>query len=52
MEELHLAGRQVLVVDADVAGLGQDGIVHVGDVAHHPDLMSEVLEAADHQVER
>ena len=35
---------------AELARLGQDGVVDVGDVAHHAHLVAEVLEPADQEV--
>ena len=38
------------VRDAELAGLRQDGVVDVGDVAHHPHLVAELLEPAGEDV--
>ena len=35
---------------AELAGLGEDGVVDVGDVAHHAHLVAELLEPADEEV--
>ena len=35
---------------AELAGLGQDRVVDVGDVAHHAHLVAELLEPADEEV--
>ena len=39
VEAGHLLGRQVEVVDAELAGLAQDVVVDVGDVAHDTGLV-------------
>jgi hypothetical protein len=41
-----LGGGQVEVVDAELAGLAEDRVVDVGDVADEPDLVAAVDEAA------
>ena len=50
VEPGHLGRGQLQEVHAEIAGLGQDRVVHVGDVAHHLHLVAEVLETADQQV--
>ena len=50
VEPGHLGRGQLQEVHAELAGLGQDRVVDVGDVAHHPHAVAEVLEAADQQV--
>ena len=56
-ERLHVgaeAGQlglgQLEVGHAELAGLGEDGVVDVGDVAHHAHLVTELLEPADEEV--
>ena len=44
VEAGHLLGRQVEVVDAELAGLAQDVVVDVGDVAHALRLVAEVAQ--------
>ena len=41
---------QLEVRHAELARLGQDRVVDVGDVAHHPHLVAELLEPADQDV--
>ena len=41
-----LAGRQVEVVDAELAGLGEQRVVDVGDVAHARDRVAAVDQPA------
>ena len=50
VEPGRLGRGQLQEVDSELAGLGQDRVVDVGDVAHQPHLVAEVLEAADQQV--
>ena len=51
VEAGHLLGRQVEVVDAELAGLAQDVVVDVGDVAHAAGLVAQVAQAALEDVE-
>ena len=51
VEAGHLLGRQVEVVDTELAGLAQDVVVDVGDVAHAPRLVPGVPQAALQHVE-
>src|SRR5690606_2562769 len=44
VEAGELGGGQVQVVDAELAGLGQDAVVDVGDVTHAARLVAEVAE--------
>ena len=44
LEARGLGGRQVEVVHAELAGLAQDVVVDVGDVAHAPGLVAAVAE--------
>ena len=46
----HLGLGEVEVGHAELAGLGQDRVVDVGDVAHHAHLVAELLEPADEEV--
>ena len=41
---------QLEVGHAELAGLGEDRVVDVGDVAHHAHLVTELLEPADEEV--
>ena len=43
---------QVEIGHAELAGLGEDGVVDVGDVAHHAHLVAELFEPADEEVVR
>ena len=49
-EARQLGLGQLQVGHAELAGLGEDGVVDVGDVAHHADLVAELLEPADEEV--
>ena len=51
VEARHLLGRQVEVVHAELAGLAQDVVVDVGDVAHAPGLVAGVAQPALQHVE-
>ena len=46
----HLGFGELEVGHAELAGLGQDRVVDVGDVAHHAHLVAELLEPADEEV--
>ena len=46
VEAGRLGGRQVEVVDAELARLAEDRVVDVGDVAHAARLVAEVAQAA------
>ena len=50
VEPGRLGRGQLTEVDAELAGLRQDGVVDVGDVAHEPHGVAEILEPADQQV--
>ena len=57
VEVLHVAVEagclgcgQLQEVHSELAGLGQDRVVDIGDVAHHAHRVAEVLQAADQQV--
>ena len=49
-EARELGLGELEVRDAELAGLGQDRVVDVGDVAHHAHLVAELLEPADQEV--
>ena len=51
VEAGDLLGRQVEVVDAELAGLAQDVVVDVGDVAHAARLVPEVAQPPLEDVE-
>ncbi len=51
VEAGHLLGRQIEVVHAELAGLAQDVVVDVGDVAHALRLVPGVAQAALQHVE-
>ncbi len=51
VETRHLLGRQVQVVHTELAGLAQDVVVDVGDVAHALRLVPGILQAALEHVE-
>ena len=50
VESSGLFGGEFEEVNTEFSGLGQDGIVDVGDVAHQLHLMAEVLKPADQEV--
>ena len=52
MEVVHLPGGQLEVVNAELAGLGEDRVVDVGDVANHVDLVAQVLQSTDDEIKR
>ena len=51
VEPGDLLRGQVEVVDAELAGLAEDVVVHVGDVAHAPSLVAEVPQSSLQDVE-
>ncbi len=50
VETRHLGVRELEVGNPELAGLGQYGVVDVGDVAHDPHFVAELLEPADQHV--
>ena len=50
LEARRLGLGELEVRHAELARLGQDRVVDVGDVAHHAHLVAELLEAADQEV--
>ena len=46
VEAGHLGGGQVEVVHAELAGLGEERVVDVGDVAHAARVVAEVAQPA------
>ena len=50
VEARHLGFGELEVRDTELARLGQDRVVDVGDVADHAHLVPEILQAADQQV--
>ena len=57
VERIHVGAEagelglgQLEVRNAELPGLREDRVVDVGDVAHHADVVPELLEAADQQV--
>ena len=50
LEAGELGVGELQVVDAQLAGLGEDRVVDVGDIAHHANLVTELLQPPGEEV--